>query len=158
MAHFTTRQQKQQKAMRSANVTISEAAREREKGRIGAHGARGSESPGLAHFSLGWKKQRGRKMIQQGTTVWSAQFELSIDNIWSSLSTYLWFQIHFFWQEGLWYNRNWCNGIWCSGIWYNRIWHNGIRYNGNQYNLNRETTITESDITEFGITWNWKLL
>ena len=58
MAHFTTSEQKQQKAMRSANVTISEAAREREKGRIGAHGARGSESPGLAHFSLGWKKQR----------------------------------------------------------------------------------------------------
>ena len=58
MAHFTTREQ--QKAMRSANVTISEKAvreREREKGRIGAHGARGSESPGLAHFSLGWKKQ-----------------------------------------------------------------------------------------------------
>ena len=39
-----------------ANVTIS--TRERERGRIGAHGARGRESPGLAHFSLGWKRER----------------------------------------------------------------------------------------------------
>ena len=81
MAHFTTREQR--KAVRSANVTISETVRARERANwcSWSETAGGSESPGLAHFSLGWKEQRGRKMIQQGTTVWSAHFELSIDNI-----------------------------------------------------------------------------
>ena len=52
----------------AANVTISKAEGEREKGRIGAHGARGRESPGLAHFSLGWKeRERGRGREENDT-------------------------------------------------------------------------------------------
>ena len=34
------------------------------KGRIGAHGARGRESPGLAHFSLGWKEREAEAVSQ----------------------------------------------------------------------------------------------